>query len=122
MKNGKKPNLDDQIPLDRFGRVETFEDGVRSRVLDGRAAELDRLLEHADDKVAVEQVLARGGVHQRQVVVVAVGALVALLANVQVAAAGRDARHQIVAVLRLVVRAVVDDARRIVAAAHAAYV
>ena len=115
-------HLDDQIAFDGFGRVEAFQDGVGSRIFDGGAAELNRLLEHADHKVAVEQIFARLGVHQRQIVVVSVGALVAFLADVHVGASGRNPRHKVVAVLRLIVRSVVDDARRIVATTHAANV
>ena len=115
-------DLNDHVPLERLGRVEPFDDGVRSRVLDGGAAKLDRLGEHAHDEVAVEEVLARLRIEESQVVVVSIGALVASLADIQGRRSSRNSSHVIVAVLRRVVRAIHDDASRIIPTANAAQV
>lgn len=112
--------LNNDIFLERFGWIQTFDDGIRARVFDGRPTELDRLLEHADDEIAVEQVFARLRVHQSQIVVVAIRALITALADVQRRAAGRNSRDRIVAVLRAVIAAVEDDASRVISSADAA--
>lgn len=112
--------LNDNIFLERFGRIETFDNGIRARVFDGRATKLDSFLEHADNEIAVEQVLARLRVHKSQIVVVSVGALIASLADVQRRAAGRYPRHRVVSVLRTVISSVENDAGRVVSSAHAA--
>ena len=64
--------LNDDIFFERLGRIETFDDGIGSRVLDGRTAKLDGFLEHADYEIAVEEVLARLRIHKSQIVVVSV--------------------------------------------------
>ena len=112
--------LNDNIFLERFGRIETFDNGIRARVFDGRATKLDSFLEHADNEIAVEQVLARLRVHKSQIVVVSVGALIASLADVQRRATGRYPRHRVVSVLRTVISSVENDAGRVVSSAHAA--
>lgn len=112
--------LDDDIFLERLGRIESFDDGIRARVFDGRSAKLDRFLEHADDEIAVEEVLARLRVHKSQIVVVSVGALIASLADVQRRAAGRYPRHGVVAILSAVIAAVENDTSRVVSSADTA--
>lgn len=112
--------LDDDIFLERLGRIESFDNGIRARVFDGRSAKLDRFLEHADDEIAVKEVLARLRVHKSQIVVVSVGALVASLADVQRRAAGRYPRHGVVAILSAVIAAVENDTSRVVSSADTA--
>ena len=115
-------HLDDDVFLEGLGGIESFHDSIRSGILDGGPTELDGLLEHTDDEVAVEEVLARLGIHQGQVVVVVVAALVARLADVQTGASGRNSGHVVVAVLRLVEGAVQHDAGWVVSVANAAQV
>lgn len=112
--------MNDDIFLEWFGRIETFDNSIGSRVLDCRAAELDCFLEHADDKITIEQIFTGLWVHQCQVVVIAVGSLIAALANVQRRATGRYSRDGIVAVLSAVVAAIENDARRVVTATNSA--
>jgi len=115
--------LDGDVFVERPGRVDALDGRVRPAVLDGRAAVHDDLVERAQHVVAVEYVLAGHAVHQRQVIVVLAGPVVAVLPDVQVGRPGRDAQHLRVAVRRAaVVRAGHLLAAGIVAAAHAAQV
>ncbi len=81
---------------------------------------MDRFLEHADDEIAVKEVLARLRVHKSQIVIVSVGALIASLADVQRRAAGRYPRHGVVAILSAVIAAVENDTSRVVSSADTA--
>lgn len=115
--------LDGDVLVERLGRVDALDGRVRPAVLDGRAAVQDHLVERAQHVVAVEHVLAGDAVHQRQVIVVLAGPVVAVLPDVQVGRPGRDAQHLRVAVRRAaVVRAGHLLAAGIIAAAHAAQV